>query len=79
MRRFFLGKAWDQGKAEDLAMVYSNVVCRPVKLGGLGVLKIQTINLTLLMNWVRKIMNLKADLVKMILKDCHVMGVDKEM
>ena len=52
-----------------MALVSWEVIYRPIKLGGLAVLHLQTMNLTLLPKWVAIFMSSKMNMVLEVLKD----------
>ena len=51
-------------------------MCRPVKLGGLGVLQLQSINLALLMKWVSMIKSNQENLVLKVLRENYRTWLD---
>ena len=63
--RMFLWKGSKLRGGKGLVTVPWDTVCRPVKLGGLGFLKLQTMNLAVLIKWVSWIMSPKENLVTM--------------
>ena len=59
-----------------LAMVSWDIVCQPIKRGGLGILHVQIMNTALLMKWVTKTMGPQEDPATLILKDNYGRGLD---
>ena len=52
-------------------MVSWDMVCRPTKEGGLGILDIHNMSTTLLTKWVARLMSSREDLVTQILKESY--------
>ena len=53
-------------------------MCRPTYEGGLGILDIQKMNMTLLTKWVARLMSSRDDLVTKVLKESHGRGFTSE-
>ena len=55
-----------------------DITCRPIKAGGLGILDIQNMSMTLLTKWVAGLMSSFKDLVIQSLKESYGRGLDWE-
>ena len=56
LMRLFLWKGTTLRQGRCLAMVSRDVVCRPIKQGGFGILHVQSMNTALLTKWVTRIL-----------------------
>ena len=65
--RQFLWKGTRSGQSHYLTMVSWDVICRPIKRGGLGILHVQSMNTALFTKWVTR-MDPQEDLATLILK-----------
>ena len=78
MRRFLLTGP-RSGEDRGMAPVSCEVVCRPIKQGGLRALHLETINSVLLSKWAAKIMSSVEELALKVLRDSYGTRQDGEV
>ena len=65
----FLWKGSRSVQCRGQTLVSWDSACRPIKVGGLSILDIHKMNMTLLAKWVARFMSFREDLVTQALKE----------
>ena len=66
-------------EGRGLALVAWDDICKPTGQGGLGVPHLKTMNVVMLTKWVIRIVGLKEDVIKAVMRDRYGAGVVWDM